>query len=386
MRRPLMSDGDNFILGTNNEAQSQTDLRRTGGGDESPGAYGLHVEFLDGHAIGGHSALGFGLEGISFGATGVKGTSTNGDGVGGTSSTAVGVAGGSTQSSGVRGTSFQGFGVEGFCFGTQIGVQGTCHNHIGVRGDSDNHVAMRGRSNKGIGIRGTSQVGSDDFSGGVGVHGIGSGGGTGVAGVTQGGIGVLGIAMGTGIAGNFVGTVSITGALFAGAKHFRIDHPLNPKNKFLVHASVESPDMKTFYDGVVTLDRRGKATVRLPKWFEALNKDVRYQLTPIGAPGPNLHIAEEVKKNQFKIAGGAPGMKICWQVTGIRQDKFAKENPLSVEQNKRGEDLRFLDAQSPRKVEAFNRWLKEDQAETEALMSAQNERMEELRKAAQKKK
>jgi hypothetical protein len=45
-----------------------------------------------------------------------------------------------------------------------------------------------------------------------------------------------------------------------------------------------------------------------------------------------------------------------------------------------------LDAQSPRHVEAFNRWLKEDQAETEALMSAQSQRMEELRKAVQKKK
>jgi len=381
-----MADGDNFILGTNNSAQSETDLRRTGGGDESPGDYGLHVEFLDGHAVGGRSALGFGVEGISFGGDGVSGTSTNGEGVSGTSSTAVGVHGGSTQSSGVRGTSFQGFGVEGFCFGTQIGVQGTCHNHIGVRGDSDNHVAIRARSNKGIGLRGTSEVGSDDFNGGVGVHGIGSGGGTGVAGVTQGGIGVLGIAMGTGMAANFVGTVSVVGTFSAGTKLFRIDHPLNPKTKFLVHASVESPDMKTFYDGVVTLDRSGKATVRLPRWFEALNKDFRYQLTPIGAPGPNLHIAQGVTKNQFKIAGGGPGMKVCWQVTGIRQDKLAKEHPLSVEQDKRSEDMRFLDAQSPRQVEAFNRWLKEDKAETEALMSAQSQRVEELRKAIQKKK
>jgi hypothetical protein len=29
-------------------------------------------------------------------------------------------------------------------------------------------------------------------------------------------------------------------------------------------------------------------------WFGALNKDFRYQLTAIGAPGPNLHIAEEI--------------------------------------------------------------------------------------------
>ena len=198
---------------------------------------------------------------------------------------------------------------------------------------------------------------------------------------------MLGITQGrTGAAGIFVGNVFVTGTLSAATTLFRIDHPLNPKNKYLMHASVESSEMKTFYDGVVTLDAKGRATVRLPKWFEALNKDVRYQLTPIGAPAPNLHIAGEVAKNQFKVAGGAPGMKVCWQVTGIRQDKSAKDQPLAVEQDKRSEDVRFLDAQSPRQVEAFNRWLKEDQAETEALMSAQSQRMEELRKAVQKKK
>jgi hypothetical protein len=31
-----------------------------------------------------------------------------------------------------------------------------------------------------------------------------------------------------------------------------------------------------------------------PDWFSALNKDFRYQLTAIGAPGPNLYIAEEI--------------------------------------------------------------------------------------------
>ena len=86
-----------------------------------------------------------------------------------------------------------------------------------------------------------------------------------------------------------MGNVFVTGTLSATTKLFRIDHPLNPKSKYLVHASVESPDMKTFYDGVVTLDKKGKATVRLPRWFEALNKDFRYQLTPIGAPArPDL--------------------------------------------------------------------------------------------------
>jgi hypothetical protein len=223
-------------------------------------------------------------------------------------------------------------------------------------------------------------------AGGVGVTGIAT---------TAGGVGVTGIAQGGDLAGFFQGEVDIQGDVFAdlvGARVYRTIHPLNPKNKFLVHASVESSEMKTFYDGVVTLDRSGKATVRLPKWFEALNKDFRYQLTPIGAPGPNLHIAEGVTRNRFKIAGGAPSMKVCWQVTGIRQDKFAKDHPLSVEQDKRTveQDKRTVEQDKRREdirhAQSRRRRLKEVQAKTQALMSAHSQRMEELRKVVQKKK
>ena len=80
---------------------------------------------------------------------------------------------------------------------------------------------------------------------------------------------------------------------------------------------------------------KGKAEINLPDWFGILNKDFRYQLTAIGAPGPNLYIAEEIpdtttdystsssnnnnNSSRFKIAGGASGMKVSWQVTGIRR-------------------------------------------------------------------
>jgi hypothetical protein len=75
--------------------------------------------------------------------------------------------------------------------------------------------------------------------------------------------------------------------------------------------------------------------------FGALNKDFRYQLTAIGAPGPNLYISEEIfhgvtkysnsnnnnnNNSSFKIAGGTSGMKVSWQVTGIRQDPWANAN------------------------------------------------------------
>jgi hypothetical protein len=121
--------------------------------------------------------------------------------------------------------------------------------------------------------------------------------------------------------------------LTAVIKLFRIDHPLDPANKYLSHASVESPDLKTFYDGIVELDSNGEAVVELPQWFETLNKDFRYQLTGIGGFAP-VYIAEEITNNRFKISGGNPRTRISWQVTGIRHDPVAKANPMVVEEDK----------------------------------------------------
>jgi hypothetical protein len=121
--------------------------------------------------------------------------------------------------------------------------------------------------------------------------------------------------------------------LTATIKLFRIDHPLDPANKYLSHASVESPDLKTFYDGIAELDINGEAVVELPGWFEALNKDFRYQLTGIGGFAP-IYIAEEIINNRFKIAGGNPGMKVSWQVTCVRHDAVVQATPMVVEEDK----------------------------------------------------
>jgi hypothetical protein len=138
----------------------------------------------------------------------------------------------------------------------------------------------------------------------------------------------------TNYAGYFAGNVYVTGTLEKPGGGFKIDHPLEPENKYLQHSFVESPDMMNIYNGNVVLDDLGEALVELPEWFESLNRNFRYQLTAIGAPGPNLYIAEEISGNSFRIAGGESGMKVSWQVTGIRKDPWADANRIAVEQEK----------------------------------------------------
>ena len=131
------------------------------------------------------------------------------------------------------------------------------------------------------------------------------------------------------------GSLSVGGNLnVSGAKNFKIDHPLDPLNKYLYHSSVESPDMLNLYNGIVTLNSHGEAWVSLPNYFGALNDGFRYQLTAIGSPAPRLYVAEKVSRNRFKIAGGKPGMEVSWQVTGIRQDPYAKAHRVKVEEQK----------------------------------------------------
>jgi hypothetical protein len=76
--------------------------------------------------------------------------------------------------------------------------------------------------------------------------------------------------------------LQVTGNLSKGGGSFKIDHPLDPANKYLYHSFVESPDMMNVYNGNIMTDRRGLAVVILPNYFEALNRDFRYQLTVIG--------------------------------------------------------------------------------------------------------
>jgi hypothetical protein len=116
----------------------------------------------------------------------------------------------------------------------------------------------------------------------------------------------------------------VTGTLSKAAGSFRIDHPMDPENKYLVHSFVESPDMMNIYNGNITTDASGKATVSLPDYCEVLNRDFRYQLTVIGSFAQAI-ISKEVGNNSFEIATSVPNIKVSWQVTGIRQDPYANK-------------------------------------------------------------
>jgi len=126
-----------------------------------------------------------------------------------------------------------------------------------------------------------------------------------------------------------------------GTKNFKIDHPLDPATKYLRHSCIESSEMLNIYSGVAKLNSSGEAQITLPEWFDVLNRDFRYQLTAIGASMPGLYIAEEIQDNCFKIAGGKAGKKVSWQVTGVRNDAYAKAHPLQVEEEKPAEECGY---------------------------------------------
>ena len=77
----------------------------------------------------------------------------------------------------------------------------------------------------------------------------------------------------------------------------------------------------------------GEATVRLPDWFETLNRDFRYQITPIGSFARAM-VETEIEGNRFVIRTEEPTVRVSWQVSGIRHDAYAKAHPIVVEAEK----------------------------------------------------
>ena len=187
-----------------------------------------------------------------------------------------------------------------------------------------------------VGVEGEGGNGAGNDGGGIG--GVFDGGT--VTGSGQSGDGIAASAgsvlsaQGTsGYAGTFEGNVNVTGTISSMTGDVKMDHPLDPANKYLVHASVESSEMMNIYTGNVVTDESGSATVALPSWFESLNTDFRYQLTTIGQDA-HAWISQEVQSGKFAIRTNAPQVKVSWQITAVRQDAYAKAHPLFAEQEK----------------------------------------------------
>jgi hypothetical protein len=297
-------------------------------------------------AIFGSSAGAAGVYGSSSGGDGVFGTSANYEGVRGqTTSNYAGVFGtnsGSGLGPGVRGDATSGPGVYGISSGNH-GVWGSTSNggNSGVFGENTaSGIGVMGQGYTGIQGRATTS--------GAGVIGVSASGdgvfgtsstGPGVIGESSTGDGVYGQST-TGYAGHFAGNVLVEGDVHvtgnccgSSAGTYRIDDPLDPANKYLNQAAVESSDMLDIYSGNATTDAVGEAVVTLPDYFQALNRDFRYQLTPVGQFAQTM-VAQGIKDNSFVIKTDKPNVEVSWQVTGVRQDAYAQAHPVIVEQDK----------------------------------------------------
>ena len=219
-------------------------------------------------------------------------------------------------------------GSIGYLGHDSAGVFGTSPSQTGILGSASatSKAGVTGLNDNSDGVSGFGFTGAYGFS--PNVNGTGIWGDT--SGTSSDAVGVYGSAVAPAWAGYFQGNLGTSGNLVKAAGSFRIDHPLDPYNKYLSHSFVESPDMMNLYSGIVVLDGEGTAVVELPAWFEALNQDFRYQLTGIGESAP-VYIAEEIAGNRFKIAGGHGSMKVSWQVIGTRRDAYAVANRIAVE-------------------------------------------------------
>jgi hypothetical protein len=259
------------------------------------------------------SGLNFGVYGISW--------STNGRGVSGWVQRSTGL------NHGVIGLSEsnQGRGVTGLATAS-IGQT------YGVYGETN--------SSNGLGVYGKNSNGNWGYLGGqFGVQGNHANGNWGYLGGSS--FGVFGrTETDAGYAGFFSGRVHVDGVLSKAGGSFEIDHPLDPENKILRHSFVESPDMMNIYNGNIITGANGEAVVYLPDYFEALNRDFRYQLTVIGEFAQAI-IAGEIQGNRFIIRTDKPNVKVSWQITGIRKDPWAEGNRVVVEEYKSPEARGF---------------------------------------------
>jgi len=267
--------------------------------------------------------------------TAIKGQGGDGTGVQAISSTGTGLDAFSSSGTAVRGFSNSGTAVFAKSIdGIALWAVGVNDNAVvAVSEDwpavwarntvTQNHAWLAGdRGVKGAGVQGTGVEGTTGNPGSSSFGVLGTTTDDSSLGYLAGAHGVYGRCnVGGGrYAGYFNGPVQINGDLsVTGTKNFVIDHPLDPANRYLVHAAVESDEVLNVYSGNVRTDAGGFAVVELPEWFEAVNTDFRYQLTVVGRFAQAV-VWEKIRDNRFTIRTNIGMVEVSWQVTARRND------------------------------------------------------------------
>jgi len=292
----------------------------TGNDASSSGSIGVAGISANGTGVYGNGVTGTSGIGVTFG---MYASASNGDGIvafgAGTSNSGVYGSASGSSGNGVYGTGVTGVWGNGSSYGV-YGSGGT----YGVYGQGSSY-GLYGYGPT-TGVYAVSNTGDGVYTkagtGGIAADVVNTGTGYGLIAGSSGGW-----------AAWFNGNVDVDGNLSKAGGSFKIDHPLDPENKYLYHSFVESPDMMNIYNGNVTTDAQGDAVVSLPEWFETLNRDFRYQLTVMGQFSQAI-VASKVANHQFAIKTDKPNVEVSWQVTGIRQDAWANAHRIPVEEEK----------------------------------------------------
>jgi len=101
-----------------------------------------------------------------------------------------------------------------------------------------------------------------------------------------------------------------------GDKTFVIDHPVN-KDKYLVHACLEGPEVGVYYRGKGEIKDNQSTTIILPHYVNQLAYDFTIQITKIYGGYGTLETSE-VENGQFTVYGS--NNKFYWHVCGKRSD------------------------------------------------------------------
>ncbi|HMS56283.1 MAG TPA: hypothetical protein PKA27_12865 [Fimbriimonadaceae bacterium] len=271
-------------------------------GDDGRGVFG-ETTAPNGAGVRGENTAVSG--GLGVGVFGKGGVGVYGDGI----------------AAGLRGYSAYNTGI--YAFGHSGGLQA-----IGSRSTAGS-VGVHGitQSTTGYGVLGTfSDVGGTPGSPAYGIYGLVDRDGDraliGDSDITSGsGYGVFGDTDGVGIA------VYASGSFAAsGGKAFRIDHPMDPENKYLFHYCTEGPEPLLEYSGTITTSASGYAWVELPEYFAEINRDLRYQLTVVDQTGEFTMaiVSKKVQNNRFQIRTSRPEVEVCWEVKGVRNDAYMR--------------------------------------------------------------